>query len=93
MSILDYIPVGHANAVTSRDISRWAGITTREARRQISVARRDTVILNMQDGMGYFIPNDEEGYLVNEWVKQEESRLKVHAMSLRSARRWVKDER
>ena len=92
INILYYIEYGHENGHTERDISRWAGVNQREVRRLISIARREEVILNMQDGKGYFRPDDTEQYLVKDWLNQEENRLKQHALALRAARKYVREE-
>ena len=54
MDIVDYIPFGRENAVTRTQLRIMTGLNDRQIREQISQARRDTVILNMQDGKGYF---------------------------------------
>lgn len=87
------IPIGHDNAADANTLARWLGVTPRDVRREINKARKDMVILNMQDGYGYFIPTAEENYLVERWVKQEESRLKKHALALRGARDWVRSNK
>lgn len=88
--ILEYIPLGHENAVTYDELSNRTGMCRRDIREAISRARRDDVILNMQDGKGFFKPTVDEADLVDRWLFQEESRLKEHAKSLKSARRYVK---
>ena len=85
------IPKGHANAKTDIELSGELNIPKRQIRRLISEARRTTIILNMQDGKGYFIPTKSEKALVSEWLMQEESRLKRHALSLRAVRKFVKE--
>lgn len=81
---------GHESARTAEDIAKQLGITSREVRRAINAERREVVILNLQDGEGYFIPTEKEEDLVVRWVRQEESRLKKHALALRAGRRAVK---
>ena len=91
MKIEDYIPEGIDNAARASDIARWTGLDERQVRRLINKARQSVVILNFQDKNGYFIPvmpDDKE--LVARWLRQEESRLKNHALALRAARKCVK---
>ena len=64
MDIVDYIPFGRENAVTRAQLRIVTGLNDRQIREQISQARRDTVILNMQDGKGYFRPLPEERHIV-----------------------------
>lgn len=56
MDIVDYIPFGRENAVTRTQLRIMTGMNDRKIRDKISEAKRDTVILNMQDGKGYFRP-------------------------------------
>ena len=59
LNILDYIKIGRENAITRSELSKQIGISDRQVRDLIHYARRDTPILNMQDGKGYFIPDME----------------------------------
>lgn len=91
MNIVEFIPTGHANAINGKELAELTGQTVREIRREVSYARQDNVILNLQDGKGYFLPDETENELVVDWLKQEESRLKRHALSLRAGRARVKE--
>lgn len=88
--ILGLIPHGHENAIEGKQLANAAGITQREVRQYVSELRKDTVILNMQDGKGYFKPLPDEMYLVERWVAQEESRLKHIGSSLKAGRRAIR---
>lgn len=89
--ITEFIPIGHNNAIKRHDLMMLTGLTDRQLRREIMEARRETVILNMQDGKGYFIPAEDEMELSKEWLLQEENRIKRHAVSLYAVRKAVKD--
>lgn len=91
MNIIDYIPFGRENAVTRTQLRIVTGLTDRKIRDLIADARRDTVILNMQDGKGYFQPNPDEINLVQAFEKQEEARLKSIGWSLKSTRKMLKN--
>lgn len=94
LNILDYIKIGRENAVTRAELSKQIGISDRHVRDLIHYARRDTPILNMQDGKGYFIldmDNEEEVLLLEAYVKQENARLKSIGWSLLSARNALKE--
>lgn len=91
MEITDFIPTGHRNGVTAAQISSVTGISQRQVREMIATARHDVVILNMQDGEGYFLPDDGEEHLTAQWVLQEEARLKSIGWSLKAARRAAKE--
>lgn len=90
-NIKKYIGIGQENARTAEEISKMCGLTPRVVRELISKERRETCILNMQDGQGYFIPTKKEIELVAQWKNQEESRLKQIALALRSARKIIKE--
>ena len=57
MKIIDYIPVGHKNAVTRKQLVILTGLSDRKIRNMIQEeCNREHPILNMQDGKGYFQP-------------------------------------
>nr|DAW70709.1 MAG TPA: winged helix-turn-helix transcription repressor [Caudoviricetes sp.] len=91
MDIVDYIPFGRENAVTRAQLRSRTGIDDRTIRDMIADARRDTVILNMQDGKGYFRPLPEERHLVEAYAKQETARLKSIGWSLKATRQMLKN--
>lgn len=91
IDITTKIPKGHKNAKTDTELAGELNIPKRQIRRLISEARRTTIILNMQDGKGYFIPTNKEKDLCTNWLMQEESRLKRHALSLRAVRKFIKE--
>lgn len=91
LQIIDFIPYGRENAKTAEELADTIGTSEREIRRMINEARREDVVLNMQDGNGYFRPTPEEKALAERWLKQEESRLKLHALALRAVRRSLKE--
>jgi len=90
MDIVDYIPFGRKNAITRTRLMIVTGLNDRQIREQISQARRDTVILNMQDGKGYFRPLPEERKLVEAYARQETARLRSIGWSLKAARKMLK---
>lgn len=89
IDIVQVIPVGHENAVTGRRLAQMLGIKQRDVRRLISKARKDHVIINLQDGEGYFLPDTNETCHVHRWFNQESSRLRELDESLRGARKFL----
>lgn len=74
--ITDYIPTGRKNAITRKELCRITGLSDRQAREHIAQARRNTPIINLQDGDGYFIPNPSDNSdmsLLKRYVRQEEA--------------------
>ena len=91
IDIVTKIPTGHMNAKTDLQLAGELNMTRRQVRQLISEARRTNIILNMQDGRGYFIPDKKDYDLCERWLLQEESRLKRHALSLRAVRKFIKE--
>lgn len=92
IKIVDYIPFGKENAISRQQLERVTGLSDRDVREAISLARRNTVILNLLNGKGYFQPiQGEEDDLVVKYFKQEDSRLKRIGWSLLATRRRVKE--
>lgn len=86
------IPVGHKNAVTRSYLCATTGMNDRTVRQMIHEARRKIIILNLQDGSGYYVPDvkdkrDREE--LKRYVSQEESRLKAIGWSLAAARKTL----
>lgn len=87
-----YIPYGRENAISRKRLAQATGLSDREIREAIALARRNTVILNLSDGNGYFRPiPGEEDNLVKQYYKQELSRLKRIGWSLKATRMMLKE--
>ena len=92
LEIEQYIPFGEENAISRKRLAQITELNDRKLREAISRARRDTVILNLSNGQGYFRPIEgKEDDLVVRYYKQEESRLKRIGWSLLATRRRVKE--
>lgn len=90
-----YIPVGNQNSITRKELCRLTGLSDRQIREHIAQARRNTPIINLQDGDGYFIPDKEnksDMELLRDYVRQEEARIKSIGWSLKAARKMLKGE-
>lgn len=75
MDIKKYIPKGHSNAVTIDTLMAMTGMSNRQVRR--AIAESDAIILNMQDGKGYFRMNPRtkaERAFAEKYSAQEKSR-------------------
>ena len=89
MNIVDYIPQGRENAVTRAELCKRIGLPDRTVRELISQARRETCILNAQDGNGYF-RLETKIYQQLEVVKQETARAKVYILESQKAQEFFK---
>ena len=75
MDIKKYIPKGQSNAVTIETLMAMTGMSNRQVRR--AIAESDAIILNMQDGKGYFRMNPRtktERAFAEKYSAQEKSR-------------------
>lgn len=90
MNIIDLIPFGKENAIRRGTLVMLTGMNDRAVREAIAKARRDTPILNMQDGSGYYRPTEDDVEELRHFVSQEERRAKSIFYALRSARNEVK---
>lgn len=94
IDITAYIPVGSRNAVGRKWLSAVTGLSDRRMRRAIHFARRETPILNLCKGDGYFIPDMDDPAdrkLLVQFVRQEESRLRSIGWSLYAARKRLRE--
>ena len=75
LNVIDYIPVGHKNAVTRQYLTTMTGLSDRTVREMIEKeCTSEHPILNMQDGKGYFQPAADEMHLVRLYLAQENHR-------------------
>lgn len=90
MQITDYIPYGHEKAVTREDLCRITGMNDRAVRNMIADAQfAGAVILNMQDGAGYFQSDDTEEMYT--YYRQEKSRALSSLAKQKGIRRQLKE--
>ncbi len=89
MNIIDLIPTGKDDAITREELVKRTGFTDRIIREQISQARRDTVIINNQDGRGYYKSSDSAE--IERYIKQESKRARTIFYRLNGARKALKE--
>lgn len=87
--IEEYIPYGRNNAVKRADLVSMIGASDRLVRRMIEDARQSgVVIINMQDGRGYYRPEKRED--LEYYIRQEEGRAKSIHRNLKAAKKALK---
>ena len=86
MNIAEFIPVGKENAISRSQLVKLTGLSDRIVRDMIALERRNTAILNLQNGAGYYIPSESEKADLERFIKQEEARAKSIFWSLRGAK-------
>lgn len=91
MEIIDFIPYGKQNAVSRADLSLFTGWNDRKVRREISAARKDRVILSLENGSGYYQPTADDYPDLEKYIQREESRAMSVFGSLRLARALHED--
>jgi len=72
MDILEFIPYGRGNAIKRKTLRDLIGCTDREMRNYIAIARKETPIINLQDGSGYYQPKDKDE--LERYIMQEKAR-------------------
>lgn len=90
---INAIPVGHENAVTTAKLCGRFGLSPRGVRREISaLLKQGNVILNLQDGKGYFRPTANDGDLVERFYRQEKHRALASLAKIKACREWSADQ-
>lgn len=93
LNVIDYIPVGHKNAVTRQYLTTVTGLDDRTIRRMIEKeCTREHPILNMQDRKGYFQPAANEMHLVKQYLTQENHRTVKIRKKLSEIRKYAKSQ-
>lgn len=90
MRIENYIPEGRENAISREALGNIVG-DDRVARKMIEDARCNVVIINLQDGNGYYLPTSNEREDVERWYRATLKRAKKILRGLRAARKWLKE--
>lgn len=83
INIIDFIPLGHENAVSYDWLCKVTGLSRRKVRLLISIARKENIIINMQDGEGFFRPLESEEHLLLKFYRQESHRNNEHLETIR----------
>ena len=88
-NVYNALGVGRNNAMSRSELSRVTGY--RRIREAIEALRNDKVIINLDNGDGYYIPEStlqgrQETYI---WLARQERRMKAMKAATRGARRFV----
>ena len=70
--VLDAIPYGKDRAVTREDLEARTGLPDRQVRKAIEEIRRNHIVLNDQDGKGYYRSYDLDD--IERFYRQERAR-------------------
>ena len=83
-AVLGMIPRGKQNAITRANLAAKVGLNDRTVRRIIERLRRDYIIVNDQDGRGYYRPGSQDD--VRRYYGQEYARALAILQHLKVAR-------
>lgn len=90
MKIIDYIPYGRQNAVSTDYLKAITGLDTRTIRQMIANERTQGAVICSSlksDGGGYFLPADPSEAV--RYVRTEQHRIESAREALKSAVRYV----
>ncbi len=88
--IVKYIPYGKENAISRDDLAIKIGCSDRIMRDLISKARKKTVIINIQNGSGYYRPTEDDMEDVLKYKHQEENRATEVFGNLQPVREFIR---
>lgn len=89
IDIVKFIPFGRENAVSRDKLSAEIGCSDRVMRDLINNARKRVVIINIQNGNGYYRPTNEDAAEVEKFKRQEENRAKEIFRGLQPVRKFL----
>lgn len=89
IDIVKYIPFGKENDISRNSLCMKTGLSDRSMRELINRARKRVVIINLQNGNGYYRPTKEEISDVKKFKKQEENRAKEIFKGLQPVRKFL----
>lgn len=93
VDVIKLIPYGKENAISRDVLSAKVGCSDRTMRNLINKARRTHVIINLQNGSGYYRPTDEDIDDVLKYKLQEENRAKDIFNNLQPVREFLRGKR
>lgn len=86
-ALLSLIPHGHEHAISRDQLSHLLGVDDRKCRKLIQKARDEgAIILNRQDGAGYYIADETDAVELIKQYRQDTSR----ALSILRRRKTIR---
>lgn len=89
IDIAKYIPFGRENAIGRAELAMKVGCSDRVMRDLINTARKREVIVNIQNGSGYYRPTKDDVGEVEQFKRQEENRAKDIFRGLQPVRKFL----
>lgn len=91
IDIIKYIPYGKENAISRDALAIKSGCSDRKMRDLINSARKREVIINIQNGCGYYRPTKNDVGEVEQFKRQEENRAKDIFSGLQPVRKFLNE--
>lgn len=90
-AVYNALGVGRENSISRAELIKITGYKDRRIREAIEALRKDRVILNLDKGDGYYIPDSTpQGQReAAEWLERQDRRIQSMKDSTRGARRFV----
>lgn len=89
VDIVKHIPFGRENAIGRAELAMKVGCSDRTMRDLINAARKREVIVNIQNGSGYYRPTENDVGEVEKFKRQEENRAKDIFSGLQPVRKFL----
>mgnify|MGYP002768821204 CR=1 FL=1 len=93
MTIIDFIPVGRANAITADELAARTGVTKREVRKQILYARcnGEPICSSSESGNfgGYYLPSNTKEAQV--YYRQQTRRINSGMRALSAVEAYINE--
>lgn len=100
ITIADLIPIGRENAISRKmlvtecvrsGLVKEGKYKDRKTRDLIKRARRDYIILNLSNGVGYYRPSKEDLQDLQKYIRQEEKRGTATFKNIKMAKALYED--
>ena len=90
--LMELVPEGRENAVSRSELRMLAGISDRKCRRFLQEAKEhEELIVNLQDGKGYFRPGTDDIKSIAAQYKLNQSRMISLSKQQKNLRRILKE--
>lgn len=91
MAIIDFIPIGRANAITADELAARTGLSKRAVREAVLSARCNSVPIcstsSADGGHGYYLPLDKAEATI--YYREQSSRIKSGICALSAIEKYI----
>lgn len=88
-TVLGHLHKGQDNAVKHDVLKSLTGLKDRQLRLALEQARQDFCVINMQDGKGYYLPDNKED--AKKYYKQEYNRAMSILKRLNGTKQYISE--